>query len=250
MFSLAEPIVLLLMALLSAAVHWDWPGGQAVRRAAAWLWRWARANPAAAILWVTVVLHSIMLAGLPPDLRNEVLRTRSTNLSQLENRPVSVLVSSALWTELSDIPFATLMAVFVWGPAERWLGTPRTVAVFFAGHIGASVLALTGAGKLVSKGLLQQDLTTMVDVGVSLGSLCLAGLLTYRLPFPWWRLAAMAGLIAAVRLSLPLFGRYSTAGHAIALLIGFLLWPMSRIPSAREKRSLPWLRPPKPRPDA
>ena len=242
MFAYAEALALLLLILGACAAYWDWPGGATVRRAGSWLWAWSRANPAAAILWIMVLMHGLMLAGLPHDVQDQVLRTRSTNLDQMGEDPVAVLVGSALWTELSDLPFATAMAFFVWAPAERWLGTPRAVAAFFVGHVGASVLIAFRASQLVGTGVLGSDFTAIVDVGVSLGSLCLAGLLVYRLPFAW-RLPAAGLLLVAVRSSFFLYGRYSTAGHTIALLIGFLLWPLTRAASVRARAATPWIEP-------
>jgi hypothetical protein len=241
-FAYAEALALLLLILGAAVAYWDWPGGAAVRRAGWWLWAWARANPAAAILWLLVLMHGLMLAGLPWDVQDQVLRSRSTNLDQMRDDPVAVLIGSALWTELSDLPFATAMAFVVWGPAERWLGTPRAVAAFFVGHVGASLLVALRAAHLVGSGVLGSDFTTIVDVGVSMGSLCLAGLLVYRLPFAW-RPIAMGALLLAVRSSFFLYGRYSTAGHTIALLIGFLLWPLTRSASVRARADTPWIEP-------
>ncbi|MBO2455622.1 hypothetical protein J4573_51705 [Actinomadura barringtoniae] len=248
MFAYAEALALLMLILGACAAYWDWPGGAAVRRAGSWLWEWARANPAAAILWILVLMHGLMLAGLPHDVQDQVLRTRSTNLDQMRDDPVAVLVGSALWTELSDLPFATAMAFFVWGPAERWLGTPRAVAAFFIGHVGASLLLAGRAAHLVGSGVLGSEFTTIVDVGVSLGSLCLAGLLVYRLPFAW-RLPVIGALLLVIRSSFFLYGRYSTAGHTIALLIGLLLWPLTRAASVRARAGTPWIEPVRPAPE-
>jgi hypothetical protein len=236
MFPLAEPLILVLVLALAAAAYWDWPGGAHVRRATARLSAWARERPASAILWGLVLLHGLMLAGLPEGLQDAVLRAHSTNVQEMERYPISVLITSALWTELEDLPYVTLFALLIWGPVEKWLGTPRTVLAFFAGHIVASVITTTRAARLVDEGVLGHDFAGIVDVGVSMGSLTLAGLLVYRLR-GWFRWAYLACMIVLVPSSVVIFGRYSTFGHVLALLLGFALWPLTRgnLPEVRNR---------------
>ncbi|GAA3213453.1 hypothetical protein GCM10010468_33440 [Actinocorallia longicatena] len=236
MFPLAEPLILGLFLLLAAAAYWRWPGGAQISRAAGWMRGWAAEHPASAILWALVLLHGLMLAGLPDALQDAVLRAHSTNLSEMERYPISVLITSALWTELDDLPYVTLLALCVWGPVERWLGTPRTVLAFYAGHIGASVITTIRAARLVDEGVLRYDFTAIVDVGVSMGSLTLAGLLVYRLTGRR-RWTLLVGLIVLVPASVVVFGRYTTTGHVLALAIGFALWPLTRgnLPEVRNR---------------
>ncbi|GAB3276869.1 hypothetical protein GCM10027589_02620 [Actinocorallia lasiicapitis] len=236
MFPLAEPLILILTLLLAAAAGWNWPGGAQVRRGWRWAVGWTRRNPASAVLWMLVVMHGVMLAGLPDGVQDAVLRTHSTNLYEMERYPISVLITSALWTELDDLPYVTLLALLVWAPVERWLGTARAVLAFYIGHIGASAITTTRAARLVEEGVLRHDFVGIIDVGVSMGSLTLVALLVYRLT-GWRRWALLLSLIILVPSSVVVFGRYSTAGHLLALFIGFALWPITRgkLPEVRNR---------------
>ncbi|WP_412539017.1 rhomboid-like protein [Longispora sp. K20-0274] len=237
MLPLTEITLLALVMLLAVAPRWQWRLTRPVRSATRWLWAWASANPAAAVLWCLVVLHAIMVAELPAALRDEVLRAHSTNPQQLDDHPVSALLTSALWVEPSDVPFITLLTLLVLAPAERWLGSRRAAMVFFAGHVIAS--------RLIAPSLLGDPaLEHVVDVGVSYGGLCLAALLTYRIRSWTWRIAAMIALPTLVGLSGGLFDWWTNDGHLVAVFLGFALWPVTRAASVRARIAGPWIQPP------
>jgi hypothetical protein len=119
-----------------------------------------------------------------------VVLNSSTNLVNLRERPVWVLVVSAfvvptlqgLWL----VPFLALAV----GAAQRWLG--RTPTVFVGDP----------------------------DVGVSYVLVCLAGLLAVRVPAPWrrWYAAALAFLVSA---PLAVHPTFTDLGHVLALATGF-----------------------------
>ncbi|ADG78460.1 putative protein OS=Tsukamurella paurometabola (strain ATCC 8368 / DSM / CCUG 35730 /CIP 100753 / JCM 10117 / KCTC 9821 / NBRC 16120 / NCIMB 702349/ NCTC 13040) OX=521096 GN=Tpau_1844 PE=4 SV=1 [Tsukamurella paurometabola] len=216
---------------------------QALARAAV---AWVRASPAATLIWLIVCVNSIMLIGLPPSLQTQVLLAHSTNLTQFAQHPVQSLITSALWIEPVDIVFATMVTVLVLGPAERWLGHLGLIAVYFTGSAAASLVAVLSAGRLVAHGWLTDDVDVsgMIDVGVSYGSLCVAGLLVYRIQRLRWRVLAMLTLPVAVQLTLPFFGLYATLGHLRAVLLGYLLWPVTMIPAIRRRATTWTYRPP------
>ncbi len=239
----------LLLSLLAAVAAWacvrnvrrGGPGADRMRGAALYARAWVRASPIAALMWLIVMANTIMLVGLPRELGIEVLRVHSTNLTQFGDHPLQSLITSALWIEPIDIVFLTAMTLLVLGPAERWLGHAGMPAVYFAGSATASLISVFSANRLLAHGIITDDvdLQGMIDVGVSYGSLCVLGLLVYRVPLWRWRLAAMIALPVAVRLTLPFFGMYSTLGHLRAVLLGYLLWPVTRIPSIR-RRAATW----------
>lgn len=237
-------IGLVAVALLSAAV-WNvrraGPGAAAMLAAARYARAWVRASPVAALLCLVVMANTVMLLGLPRELGEQVLGAHSTNLEQFGSHPLQSLVTSALWIEPVDIPFVALMTVLVLGPAERWLGHIGMPAIYFAGSATASLISVLSAERLLAHGIITDDLDVegMIDVGVSYGSLCVFGVLVYRVPLWRWRLAAMIALPVAVRLTMPFFGMYSTLGHLRAVLLGYLLYPVTRIPAIR-RRAADW----------
>ncbi|WP_019203271.1 rhomboid-like protein [Tsukamurella sp. 1534] len=217
------------------------PGADRTLALARYARAWLRACPVASLMWLIVCANAIMLIGLPDRLATEVLRVHSTNLGQFAARPLQSLITSALWIEPIDIVFATLMTLLVLGPAERWLGHVGMPAVYFAGSATASLVSVLSANRLLAHGVITDDLDLqgMVDVGVSYGSLCVAGLLVYRIP-PWrWRIAAMIALPVLVNVTMPFFGLYATLGHLRAVILGYLLWPVTRIPAVR-RRATTW----------
>ncbi|KXO92014.1 hypothetical protein AXK56_02605 [Tsukamurella pulmonis] len=217
------------------------PGAAATVRWARYARAWVRASPVAAALWFVVTLNAVMLLGLPDGLADDVLQVHSTNLDRFATHPLQALITSALWIEPIDIVFATLMTMLVLGPAERWLGHIGMPLVYFAGSATASLISVLSANRLLAHGVITDeiDLRGMIDVGVSYGGLCVLGLLVYRIHGLRWRLAAMIALPVLVRLTLPFFGMYSTLGHLRAVLLGYLLWPVTRIPAVR-RRGADW----------
>lgn len=235
-----ESFVVLVVFCGWMAIHYQWPGGRQLRVGAKASWAWASANPATATLWVLVALHAWMLAGLPNKLGESVLRVHSTNLSGLSHDPVTVLFASAMWTNASDLFILTVTALLVLGPAERWLGTPRFVGAFLAGHIGATLLTAIWIEYQVHHGHLNHSIARTVDVGVSYGTWCVAALLCYRLALRW-RLLGFA-LLAAWFISQYLESHtFTDLGHCLAVAIGVLLYPLSRARGVRSRRDDRWI---------
>ncbi|MFI9239238.1 rhomboid-like protein [Streptomyces sp. NPDC053079] len=233
----AEIALVLSLFFAVLAVKRGWRGEDRIRRAGSWIKAWALAAPATAALWVFLTLHSLTLGELTSDVRTEVLRTHSTNLTQLAEHPVSALVGSALWIEIPDLPMVALLAVAVLAPAERWLGTFRAVVAFFLGHVLATLITagvLTTLLRVETERYVDRGFGSVIDVGVSYGSLCVAGLLTYRVRNLPLRLLVMAALMAGVIASGTFFEDYTAFGHNTAVALGFLLRPLAtRSPSRK-----------------
>ncbi|MEV0276443.1 rhomboid-like protein [Streptomyces sp. NPDC050610] len=205
-------------------------GAPRLRRAGTRLRTWVATAPATTALWAFLVVHSVVLFQLDPGGRAEVLRSHSTNLTQLAEHPVTVLADSALWIEIPDLPMVALLALCVLAPAERRFGTLRTVVVFFLGHVLATLVTagvLTTLLHTESAHFPDRGFGSAIDVGVSYGSLCVAGLLAYWVPSPPVRLLTMAGLLAAVVASGRFFEDYTAFGHNTAVVLGFLLYPVA-----------------------
>ncbi len=236
LWPVAEIAIVLSLFFAVLAVKRGWPGEARIRRIASWIKAWVLSAPATAALWIFLTLHSFTLGELTSSVRTEVLRSHSTNLTQLAEHPVSALISSALWIEIPDLPMVALLAVCVLAPAERWLGTFRTVVVFFLGHVLATLITagvLTALLRVETERYADRGFGSVVDVGVSYGSLCVAGLLCYRVRSLPLRLLVMAGLLIGVVASGAFFEDYTAFGHNTAVVLGFLLRPLASSAMAR-----------------
>ncbi|MFH8982280.1 rhomboid-like protein [Streptomyces varsoviensis] len=211
-----------------------------LRRVGARLRAWVVTAPATTGLLAFLLLHSVALVHLGPGGQAEVLRRHSTNLSQLAEHPVGALVDSALWIEMADLPMVALLALCVLAPAERRFGTFRTVVVFFLGHVLATLITagvLTALLHTPSAHFPDRGFGSAIDVGVSYGGLCVAGVLTYAVPSRPVRLLTMAGLLAAVWVSGAFFEDYTAFGHNTAVVLGFLLHPVVAYSGRRDVSS-------------
>lgn len=222
------------------AVRYGWPGGRQLAVGLRAVRGWAGANPATMLLWLLVALHVWMLAGLPSRLAQAVLRVHSTNLAGLRQDPVSVLFTSAMWTDPGDLLLLTVAAVLLLGPAERWLGTARAVVVFLVGHIGATLLTAVWLSYRVAHGEVSRSVARTVDVGVSYGTLCLTAVLCYRLPLRW-RLPALAVLAGIFVFMYERSDTFTDLGHCLSIGIGLLLYPLTRARAVRARTSGRWI---------
>lgn len=225
------------------ALRYRWPGHRWLRNGLRVVGAWAGANPATATLWLLVALHVWVLAGLPPRLGEAVLRVHSTNLAGLRHDPVTVLFASAMWTDIGQLLTLTITAVLILGPAERWLCTARSVVVFLAGHIGATLLTAIWISYQIDHGRLGTAVARTVDVGVSYGTWCVATVLCYRLRLPW-TLIGLAALVGWFVAQYELSQTFTNLGHCIAVAIGILLYPITRAASVRARRGGRWIRVP------
>jgi hypothetical protein len=159
---------------------------------------------------------------------NQLLLERSTNLHHLARDPVRVLFSSAFWVSstLELFGWLFLFTVFV-AQAERWLGTARMAAVFFVGHVGATLLTALGLWAALHSDLVEASVVDAKDVGASYGFAAVAAVLAYGLPHRW-RWLYGAALVAYAGISLAFDHGFTNWGHVIALGLGFACFPLVR----------------------
>lgn len=175
--------------------------------------------------WVyagVVLLVAVAVRVLPGVRTQDLVLDSSTNLDNLRESPLLVLVLSAfvvssLWGLWILVP---LVALF--GAAQRWLGRAGAVIVAVLGHVGATlfVALLLEAG--IDHGRLEPALAREPDVGVSYGLAAVAAVLAARVPArlrPWYVLGLL--LIATG----PLVVRTTSTdlGHTTAVLLGLAL---------------------------
>ena len=243
-FSIFILVVAGLAWLTATGAAHHWPGFSVLHRlwtrVEPYLGAYVRSSPAtfgyAGIIFVT----TWVVAGLQSPQRRELLRTQSTNLHNLRTHPVAVLFRSAFWSgSTTFLPFLLLLAL-VLAPAEVWLGTFRLILVFALGHVGATLITAVA----ISHGLFSSPdsdgIARAIDVGVSYGVFCVAGVLTYRLPMRL-RVPYALGLLTLFGISAFVGGGdFTELGHLVSVLLGLAAYPFTL--RARSNRPLyrPW----------
>ncbi|MDQ3897299.1 MAG: hypothetical protein M3326_08695 [Actinomycetota bacterium] len=186
---------------------------------------WIRRTPATHILLLILVVTTLLLRGLDEQMATHVLRTASTNLVHMARDAPRVLFLSAFLVD-GNVIVELLKVELVLAPFERFLGTARLLAVFVAGHVGATLVTTIGIWWQVHTGAGTRDLVYPVDVGISYGLFACAGVLATNIPNRVAAAVASTGLAAFVTVAIVGSGTFTDWGHAAALGIGFALAPL------------------------
>ncbi len=202
---------------------------------------WVRSAPGTYIYLFVLLVTSWSLRGIDPHLTERVIRAESTNVDNLADRPLQVLVASAFWRTGADVPWALLLLfTTLMAPVERRLGTRRWVLVAAAGHIGATLLTAAGIGFGLRHGLLDLELAHVSDVGVSYALYTTAAAMTWLLVPRRWRFAWVAALLVSIGAVVLQGITFTDVGHLLSVLIGLstapLLFWWQRHPSPRAAR--------------
>lgn len=170
----------------------------------------------------TVALHH-----MSPEFEREFLLQRSTNIRELSQNPVRVLITSAMWIDGGHwLPYAVLYSVFH-AQAERWLGTLRWLVVCVAAHVLATLVSEGVLLKAIHDGIAPRSAVNTLDVGVSYALVGVIGVLFYRFPRPW-RYGYLAVVGAFYAVPLVTGPAFTDIGHFSSLLIGFACYPLVR----------------------
>jgi len=181
----------------------------------------------------TLGVTTLSLVDAAPGLTDRLLLTESTNVHNLAHDPLRVLGASAFWVGGTRLPWKVgVRFLLVTAPAERWLGTGRWLLAFAAGHVGATLVTVSGIAYGIHAGWLGQGLATVSDVGVSYGFFAVAAVLTYRIPRPW-RWVWAGTLIGYLSVTAAVEATFTEYGHLCAIGIGFGLYPLTRAPERR-----------------
>ncbi len=197
--------------------------------------------PASCAYAFTLFVTWWTLRGVSDVAGHRLILSASTNLHNMRREPVQVLVASAFWTDggfpwTIIIGFLTVMAF-----AERWLGTLRWIMAFACGHVGASMIVVTGIAYAVHHHLIPLHIVVASDVGSSYGSTAVLAALAYHLrgtPRALWS----AGLLAWFGVAAWHGRTFTDYGHLTALLIGFAVGAIAvalshRLERARDQRA-------------
>ncbi|MGW7456999.1 rhomboid-like protein [Streptomyces sp. NPDC054797] len=195
---------------------------------------WIRSSPGTHIWLLIIAVTSIVVVIAPDRVEHVLLHRNSSNIHQLDKYPVRALLSSAFWIEnpASLALYAVLFELFH-APVERWLGTLRWLTIVATAHIVATLVSQKVLLMAIQDHRAPHSMTHVVDIGVSYGLAAAVGVLTYRLPGPW-KWIYLAGAVAFFAGPLATGGTFTDLGHAIALAVGLLAWPLTRHVVSRE----------------
>lgn len=195
---------------------------------------WIRSSPGTHIWLLIIAVTSIVVVIAPDRVEHVLLHRNSSNIHQLVKYPVRALLSSAFWiANPASLPlYAVLFEVFH-APVERWLGTLRWLLIVGSAHIVATLVSQRVLLMAIQDHRAPRSMTHVVDIGVSYGLAAAIGVLTHRLPSPW-RWIYLAGAVAFFGFPLATGGTFTDLGHAIALAVGLLAWPLTRHVVSRE----------------
>lgn len=194
----------------------------AVRRVLPALRAHLAAAPASTAYAFTLFVTWWTLRGVGETVERRLILSASTNLYNMRHNPVQVLVASAFWTE-GGFPWLTIAGfLLVMAAAERWLGTARWIALFATGHIGATLLTVTGIDHAIDRGLIPGRVAMAADVGTSYGFTAVLAAMAFRFrgAVRWtWACVVVTAAAAALWVG-PTFTDY---GHLCAAVIGVVV---------------------------
>ncbi|MBC2638254.1 MULTISPECIES: rhomboid-like protein [unclassified Rhodococcus (in: high G+C Gram-positive bacteria)] len=190
-------------------------------------WTYVRRAPGTYIWLAILLVTSVVMRHLPPDVLDVVLGNRSTNLHHLAEDPVRVLISSAFW--LAGGGWFTYFISFnvFHVPAERWLGTLRWLCVVVIAHVGATYLSEGALYWAIRRGYAPASAAATLDYGVSYGLAGVIAVLTYRIAAPW-RYLYVAGVLTFFGVPLFVDLNFTAVGHFAAALLGLGCYPLVR----------------------
>ncbi|MFD9302679.1 rhomboid-like protein [Streptomyces sp. NPDC060048] len=197
---------------------------------------WIRSAPGTHVWMLIIALTSVVVVIVPDHLEHVLLRRNSSNIHELARHPIRALLSSAFWIQNpASLPLYVVLFETFHANVERWLGTLRWILIVATGHVTATLISQKLVMMAIQDHRAPRSMVHVVDIGVSYGLASAIGVLAYRLPGPW-RSLYLAGCLAFFGLPLVTGGTFTDLGHAIALAVGLLAWPLTRYPHPRTGR--------------
>ncbi|MFD4620525.1 rhomboid-like protein [Streptomyces sp. NPDC058475] len=191
------------------------------------VWRYVRSAPGTYVWLAILFVTTVAMHHMSPDFEQDFLRQRSTNIHELSNTPVRVLIASAMWIDGGFwLPYAVLYTVFH-APAERWLGTARWLAVCVAAHVLATLISEGALLLAIRHEVAPRSAVNTLDIGVSYALAGVIAVLTYRIALPW-RYAYLVVVLAVYGVPLATGRTFTDLGHFTSVLIGLACYPLVR----------------------
>ncbi|UGT63453.1 rhomboid-like protein [Nocardia asteroides] len=177
--------------------------------------------PASTAYVFTLLVTWWTLRGLSPQAERALILSASTNLHNMRENPIQVLVASAFWTE-GGFPYWVLpQFLVVTAFAERRLGTARWIALFAVGHVGATLLTVTAISYGIDHGVIPYRVAVAADVGSSYGATAIMAAMSFL--FRGGLRLVWAGTLVAVLAAAYWIGpTFTDYGHLCAAGIGLV----------------------------
>ncbi|UKY52657.1 hypothetical protein KI385_30230 [Streptomyces inhibens] len=186
---------------------------------------------------VLLAATSLFAQYADPALVSQLLQGSSTDVVHLAQAPLLVLVASALWIAGGMTSAYAVAFLFVLTALERRMGGLRTAAVFFGGHVLATLATEMPVAFSVAAGQLPESSLHRLDYGISFGVMTCTGALAGLLP-AWSRLPLLTGVGYLALTDLLVYADpLSDWGHLLSLTLGVASWPLLRC--WRERRAGP-----------
>ena len=182
------------------------------------LWR----RNALTISYLAILLIvAVVLQAVGARERADIVAMSSTNLTNLQRRPIFVLIVSAFLVPSVFGLYILVPLACCLGWCERWLGRASTVVIFLMGHVGATLMVAAIQASHLYHDRVDASIREAADVGVSYGMFATFGLLVARVPTRRRPYYIAGGFLLVVAL-----GRhvdFTALGHVTALLLGLLV---------------------------
>ncbi len=190
------------------------------------MWAYVRGAPGTYVWLLVLFFTTVAVHHMSAEFEQEFLRQRSTNINELSDHPVRVLISSAMWIDGWWTPYLVLYSVFH-AQVERWLGTVRWLVVWVSAHVLATLVSQGAVWRAIRDGSAPASAADTMDFGVSYGLAGVVAVLTYRIPRPW-RYGYAVGVVAVYGVPLVVSRTFTDLGHFTAAVVGFACWPLTR----------------------
>ena len=184
--------------------------------------RLVRSSDLAMIYALIVVVVAVVLAISSDSTHDHVIAESSTNLVNLRNHPLWVLlVSLFVVSNLAGL-WQIVLLLPLYAAAQRWVGRAGAIIVALIGHIGATLFVATLLSAGIFHGYLGRNLAREPDVGISYALACVAGFLVTEVPRRW-RLPYVVVIVGYFAAPLGFAPSFTAVGHATGLALGLSL---------------------------
>ncbi len=170
-----------------------------------------------------LIMVTVVLAVLGDSTQARVIMHFSTNLHNLLRGHITTLFSSAFLIGDTDTSLIVIpLLICLLALAELKFGSGRSIRIFLAGHLGATLLVASGLWIAVSEHWMPLSITHAEDVGISYGAMALIGAFLVLMPEKWrptWAITWIAVAVAGVVMG----HTFTNVGHLISVSIGLLM---------------------------
>ncbi|MCL2677180.1 MAG: hypothetical protein FWF42_03515 [Streptococcaceae bacterium] len=200
---------------------------------------WAYSAPATFVYTAIFTVLAIIQKTTSTRLISIITRANSTNITKMDQQPISVLFNSAFWVadQAAGLVIYILLFITFVAWAERKYGTPRLILIGISGHVLGSLLMIAVEVWAINNGHAPASLANTTDVGVSyvLVACCSAAILLMR---RWWLVFGILSFLAFIIGPFVVGRSIWNLGHFFASITGFIIaFVLLKLIPLREVRS-------------